>query len=489
MMKTMFGVRGAANAICVVRASRRRAGFIWLPVQTATAGELVSTKWPLTAGKMSFLGRLDSDTQSTLFGSGMNTAPRIAVVDDEMIVAKDLESTLRSFGYDVPGTAPTGPEAIALATASKPDLMLMDIRLRGELDGIETARQIQQQLDVPIVYVTAFADEETLARARETHPYGYLVKPVQDNALRSTVTTALTRHRAERQARTSLKRQRALLDALGHLLWTAREDGRADYFNQRWFDTTGMTHSASRGFGWVTALHPQDMHSCLSLWKEAVVRKTGFERICSVMMAGNRRYRRHLLRVVPLPDAPGGPQWLATLTDVHDHELRPEVSPFVETGTLTAPTTNAGATASSVKEPSEPEHLAEAKPAAAPVIQSATDGAKPPPPETFREGFCAASLCSPAEFPDRVFLLSLYFHALPLAVLLWPLRKRIFAKDFALIDHVATARWHGDVQWQLDRLRTPEWFGGLSRRLLRIRVSTQRLGALMSKVLDDCAHS
>jgi CheY-like chemotaxis protein len=418
----------------------------------------------------------------------MNTAPRIAVVDDELIVAKDLESTLRSFGYDVPGTAPTGQEAITLANTHKPDLMLMDIRLRGELDGIETARHIQQQFDVPIVFVTAFADEETLSRARETCPYGYLVKPVQDNALRSTVTTALNRHRAERQTRTSLKRQRALFDALGHLLWTAREDGRADYFNQRWFETTGLTHSASRGFGWVTALQPTDMHQCLSIWKEAVVRKTGFELVCSVMVAKTKRYRRHLLRVVPLPDTPGGLQWLATLTDIHDFEARSDVSRFAESGTLTAPTASAAATASTASDPAEPtaraEHPAQAKPAAAQAIQTAMDNAKPKPQETFRDGFCAASLCTPDEFADRVFLLSLYFHALPLAVLLWPWRTSIFAKDFALIEHVANAQWHGDVQWQLDRLRTPQWFGGLSRRFLRCRISTQRLGALMSKVLD-----
>lgn len=422
----------------------------------------------------------------------MNTAPRIAVVDDELIVAKDLESTLRSFGYDVPGTAPTGPEAIALAGTLKPDLMLMDIRLRGELDGIEAARQIQQQHDVPIVYVTAFADEETLSRARETHPYGYLVKPVQDNALRSTVTTALSRHRAERQARTSLKRQRALLDALGHLLWTAREDGRADYFNQRWFDTTGLTHSASRGFGWVTALQPADMHQCLSRWKEAVVRKTGFELVCSVMVAHPKCYRRHLLRVIPLPDAPGGLQWLATLTDIHSFELRPDVSRFAESGTLTAPTASAAATARPANDPAEPAawqaHPAPVKPAAAPVNQAA-EISKPRPPATFRDGFCAASLCPPAEFADRVFLLSLYFHALPLAVLLWPWRRRIFAKDFALIEHVAAAPWHGDVQWQLDRLRTPAWLRGLGRRHLRLRTSTQRLGALMSKVLDGPQES
>lgn len=394
----------------------------------------------------------------------MNTPPRIAVVDDEMVVAKDLESTLRSFGYDVPGPAPTGAEAIALATASKPDLMLMDIRLRGELDGIETARQIQAQLDVPIVYVTAFADEETLARARETHPFGYLVKPVQDDALRSTVTTALTRHRAERQTRTSLRRQRALLDALGHLLWTAREDGRADYFNQRWHDYTGLTLAGSRGFGWVTALNPTDMHACLGRWKEAIRLKAGFEMVCSVLQAESRGYRRHLLRVVALPDAAGGPQWLATLTDIHDHEQRREVSRLAGTGSLPAP-------------------------APAPAAGAVPPPAGPGVPKDFGSLFCAARNCSPLEFADRVFLLSLYFHALPLVVVLWPWRRRCFAQDYALIEQAGALPCAADPLWELARLRTKDWLGGPLRRWLRLRISTTSLGGLMKRTAAEAPKS
>ncbi len=426
----------------------------------------------------------------------MKTAPRIAVVDDEMIVAKDLESILRRLGYEVSGTAPSGQEAIALASEQKPDLVLMDIRLRGELDGIEAARQIQHQLDVPIVYVTAYADEATLDRARETHPYGYLVKPVQENALRSTVSTALNRHRAERQTRMSLKRQRALFDALGHLVWTAREDGRAEFFNQRWFDVTELTHGASRGYGWVTAIQPTDMHRCLSQWKEAVQRKEGFELVCSVKDAKSKRYRRHLMRVGLLSDAPGGPQWLATLTDIHDYELRPDASQFAEAGTLTAPIPGTGTPAKQAEREAvpttitSPAEVAAAAPAAAGSMRPsnpATAAALPAQfnaSETFRDRFCKASKCTAAQFTDRVLLLTLYFHALPVVVLLWPWRTRLFKQDFALIEHVATAQWSGDVQWQLERLRTPAWLGGLFRQFLRCRISTRRLGTLMGKLMD-----
>lgn len=429
----------------------------------------------------------------------MKTAPRIAVVDDEMIVAKDLECILLRLGYEVSGTAPSGQEAIAMANSLKPDLVLMDIRLRGELDGIEAARQIQHQLDVPIVYVTAYADEATLERARETHPYGYLVKPVQENALRSTVSIALNRHRAERQTRMSLKRQRALLDALGHLVWTAREDGRAEFFNQRWFDRTGLTHSASRGYGWVTAIQPTDMHRCLSLWKEAVLRKEGFELVCSVKDVQSKRYRRHLMRVGLLSDAPGGPQWLATLTDIHDYELRPDASKFAEAGTLNTPVAGVGTPPVKAERDAGPAATTPPPVPAPAAGASPTEPAKPPsetanPPapasgaETFRERFCKASQCTPAQFADRVLLLTLYFHALPLAVLLWPWRTRLFQQDFALIQHVAPTHWTGDVQWQLERLRTPAWLGGLFRNFLRCRISTRRLGTLMGKLMDTTAE-
>lgn len=106
-------------------------------------------------------------------------------------------------------------------------------------------------------------------------------------------------------------------------------------------------------------------------------------------------------------------------------------------------------------------------------------------PASFRDRFCTASQCAPHEFADRVFLLALPFHALLLAPLLWPWRRRLFAADFALIEQVAGARWRGDVQGKLDRMHTPEWLGGPARRLLRWRISTQRLGRLMGQVMGN----
>ena len=115
-----------------------------------------------------------------------------------------------------------------------------------------------------------------------------------------------------------------------------------------------------------------------------------------------------------------------------------------------------------------------------------TEGSSPDTDtESFRDRFCAGHRCAPAEFGDRVLLLTLFFHALPVAVLLWPWRKRIFAPDHALIEKLGGARWRGNVQWKIDRLLTPAWRGGLGRRRLRCRISSRRLGALMAKVMGS----
>ncbi len=126
-------------------------------------------------------------------------AARILVVEDEILVAKDIAQTLRSFGHQVCGTAATGPDAIARAEREKPDLILMDVHLRGEMDGLEAARRIRAGRDVPVVFLTAFADHGTIERARDVDAYGYVLKPFNERELHVAVTIALARHGAARE--------------------------------------------------------------------------------------------------------------------------------------------------------------------------------------------------------------------------------------------------------------------------------------------------
>jgi two-component system, sensor histidine kinase and response regulator len=123
--------------------------------------------------------------------------PRILIVEDERIVARDLAETLSRLGYVVSDLATTGEDAIAKVRAGVPELVLMDVRLPGAIDGIEAARQICAEQSVPIVYLTAHADDETLRRAKGTHPLAFLVKPFRPADLRCAIEIALDKHQID----------------------------------------------------------------------------------------------------------------------------------------------------------------------------------------------------------------------------------------------------------------------------------------------------
>jgi len=123
----------------------------------------------------------------------------VLIVEDELVNAAVIEHQLRKLGYSVAGTASSGEEALELVERSKPDVVLMDIQLDGEMDGVETAITIQKKLTVPVVYLTATSDEQTIERARATGAYGYLHKPFQDRDVHSTLQLAL--YKAEIEAR------------------------------------------------------------------------------------------------------------------------------------------------------------------------------------------------------------------------------------------------------------------------------------------------
>jgi signal transduction histidine kinase len=129
---------------------------------------------------------------------------KIIIVEDEQLVAEDLRETLESLGYTVASLAATGEEAIALVAAEAPDLVLMDIRLAGEMDGIEASEQIQSRFHIPVVYLTANADQATLERVKATHPFGYILKPFDEKILATTIEIALSRHQAEIEVRKAL---------------------------------------------------------------------------------------------------------------------------------------------------------------------------------------------------------------------------------------------------------------------------------------------
>jgi FOG: CheY-like receiver len=125
--------------------------------------------------------------------------PMIMVVEDEAIIAQDIAITLRGLGYGVPCIASNAGEAIRQIEKINPDLVLMDIVMPGEQDGIEAAQEIRNRFDIPTVYLTAYADEVTFKRAKVTEPYGYVLKPFDKRQLQTQIEMALYKHILEKK--------------------------------------------------------------------------------------------------------------------------------------------------------------------------------------------------------------------------------------------------------------------------------------------------
>lgn len=144
---------------------------------------------------------------------------RILIVEDEAIIGKEIELSLKGLGYDVLGVVSTGEEAVARALNEWPDLVVMDVMLAGDMDGTEAATLIRRQSYIPIVFSTAYTDDETLNRVKPTAPYGYLIKPFDQLDLRITVETALYKSGMEQKLRISEQRLRQAqkLEAVGTL--------------------------------------------------------------------------------------------------------------------------------------------------------------------------------------------------------------------------------------------------------------------------------
>jgi DNA-binding response OmpR family regulator len=124
----------------------------------------------------------------------ISSEPRALIVEDEILIAEELRDRLSRLGFSVIAAVDTADEGIAIATQERPDLVLMDIRLKGEKDGVQAAQEIRLQVDVPIVYVTAYSDRLTVDRARGTEHDGYILKPFHRHDLQSTIEVAMQRH-------------------------------------------------------------------------------------------------------------------------------------------------------------------------------------------------------------------------------------------------------------------------------------------------------
>ena len=180
----------------------------------------------------------------------------IMVVEDSIVVSRDIQNRLTNLGYGVAATAVSGQEAIDKAEETSPDLILMDINLKGPMDGVQAAEQIHQRLDIPIVYLTAQSDEGTLKRAKLTGPFGYLLKPFDERGIHTTIEIAFYKHESEIKLQDESDQNLALFEVARILAqnWSFEEKckgvlraltrlGEADMATLRTVDDTGQSLS------------------------------------------------------------------------------------------------------------------------------------------------------------------------------------------------------------------------------------------------------
>jgi len=171
----------------------------------------------------------------------------ILVVEDEIAVATVVQKSLQKMGYQVPSIASTGEDALRLAGEVKPNLVLMDIGLKGRMDGIKAAEAIRDHHELPVVYLTGYADEERLSRARVTDAYGYILKPFNNNELRSTIEMALYKHQMAQQLKERERWFSTTLRSIGDAVIAVDKEERITFLNPRAEALTGWSAKDAEG--------------------------------------------------------------------------------------------------------------------------------------------------------------------------------------------------------------------------------------------------
>ncbi|MEM8933835.1 MAG: sigma 54-interacting transcriptional regulator [Acidobacteriota bacterium] len=247
----------------------------------------------------------------------------VLVVEDEIIVQRHLCRILERLGLRVIGTATNGRDAVRLARQERPDLALMDIRLQGPMDGIEVAGRLRRELDVAIVFLTAYADAKTLERTRTVEAVGYLVKPFEEDDVRAAVTTALTKERAVRRIEEHGRDLRSILDQLEVGTAMLDDEGRMSFLSRPATRLLGLDAATAHGEPWRRAL-PFDAETSARLARLIDAEPSQRDRLPATVDSGagsNARSRRLLVDVRDDPRA--STQRILFFYDVTEtHELQ-----------------------------------------------------------------------------------------------------------------------------------------------------------------------
>jgi diguanylate cyclase (GGDEF)-like protein/PAS domain S-box-containing protein len=174
---------------------------------------------------------------------------QILVVEDEHIVAKDIQSRLQGLGYHIPAVASSGEEALQKAEETRPDLVLMDIRLKGTMNGVEAAEELRRRFNIPVVYLTAYADNHTLQRAKVTEPFGYILKPFEERELYTCIEVALYKHQMEQRLKESEQWLMTTLRCIGDAVVATDVAGQVMFLNHVAEQLTGCMQADAIGKG------------------------------------------------------------------------------------------------------------------------------------------------------------------------------------------------------------------------------------------------
>ena len=177
----------------------------------------------------------------------LTEASRILIVEDEAIVAESLKDQLMNLGYQVCGTAANGEDAIRIMENSDPDLVMMDIMLEGSMDGVEVASRIREKSEIPVIFLTAYSDNETLQRAKITEPFGYLIKPYKERDLHTNIEVSLYRHRMEQRVKEHERWLELILNNISDGVITVGLDGSVTSMSPVAVEMLGWSENTAQG--------------------------------------------------------------------------------------------------------------------------------------------------------------------------------------------------------------------------------------------------
>ena len=212
-----------------------------------------------------------NDTSGEGFGL-RRQAPIILLIEDEAIVAADIRARLTALGYSVPAIAASAEEAVQRAHELHPDIMVADIVLEGTLDGVDAVQQIRKKMDIPVVYLTAYADELRVQRAKVTEPVGYVLKPFDERELRFTIEVGLYKHQVEKRLRDREEQFRQLTDQPGEVLWLMEaKTGETLYVSPAYEQIWGRSYRDLPATldHWAQPIHAEDRPKVLEAFNAA----------------------------------------------------------------------------------------------------------------------------------------------------------------------------------------------------------------------------